>query len=221
VHGKSGWKQQASVSFVDEPRDEGFLSLVKLLCAVVNSCAGARIAGSGGRMEGQKERRDRRAFCSVKKKKKKKKKESSRDRETRHSSHSIAPLSMITDGPRAIYRFSQQCRDDKTNQLIASQPAAHTVYFWRWCLGFSSFDNPFSGDSCVGSKTYRPHFVPFNPHGTTHKRARGSGRQLVREVCYLDIYMPIFFGLLWREKVYSVYQKNTKKGKNFAIPKIV
>jgi hypothetical protein len=54
VHGKSGWKRQASVSFVDESRDEEFLSLVKPLCAVVNSCAGARIAGSGGRKEGKK-----------------------------------------------------------------------------------------------------------------------------------------------------------------------
>jgi hypothetical protein len=54
VHGKSGWKRQASVSFVDEARDEQFLSLVKPLCAVVHLCAGARIAGSGGRKEGKK-----------------------------------------------------------------------------------------------------------------------------------------------------------------------
>ncbi len=109
------------------------------------------------------------------KKKKKKKKESSRQRETRHSSHSIAPLSMTTDGPTAIYRFSQQCRDDKTNQLIASQPAAHTVYFWRWCLVFSSFENPSSGDSCVGSKTCRPHSVAFIPHGDHTQKSSGEG----------------------------------------------
>jgi hypothetical protein len=52
-------EKQARVSFVDESRDEEFLSLVKLLCVVVNLCAGARIAGSGGRKEGQKERRER------------------------------------------------------------------------------------------------------------------------------------------------------------------
>jgi hypothetical protein len=39
VHGKSGWKRQASVSFVDESTDEEFLSLVKPLFAVVNLCA--------------------------------------------------------------------------------------------------------------------------------------------------------------------------------------
>jgi len=128
VHGKSGWKRQASVSFVDESRDEEFLSLVKPLCAVINLCPGARIAGSEGRKEG-KDRRETRACCSLKKKKKttKKKKESSRERERRHSSHSIAPLSMTTDGPTAIYRFSQQCRDDKTNQLIAIASQQRTL----------------------------------------------------------------------------------------------
>ncbi len=39
MHGKSGWKRQASVSFVDESTDEEFLSLVKPLFAVVNLCA--------------------------------------------------------------------------------------------------------------------------------------------------------------------------------------
>jgi hypothetical protein len=90
----------------------------------------ARIAGSEVRKEG-KDRRETRACCSLKKKKtkkkKKKKKESSRERETRHSSHSIAPLSTTTDGPAAVYCFSQQCRDDKTNQLIAIASQQRTL----------------------------------------------------------------------------------------------